>query len=465
MRVCLILEGSYPYVHGGVSTWMHQYIQEMPEIEFVLWTICAKEENKGNFVYELPKNVVQVVELSLETSQPNPIPFDLKQLSPEEMRQLRKLVALETPDWKILFELCQSQRIPVPSFLESKIFFDWVQDMSRELYPNLSLAELFHSRRSILFPLLNLLASPIPEAHLYHAISTGYGGILASLGSHMKAAPLLLTEHGIYTREREEELLRASWLPNAMKEHWIRFFHLLSGAIYQRAQTITSLFDAARLIQIQLGCPEERCRVIANGIDVPKFAAIAAKPSSDWLDIGAIIRLSPIKDVKTLLYAFMELSQDFPRARLHILGGEDDPEYAQECYDLVKKLDLKQVRFTGRVSIIDYMAKLDLTVLTSLSEAQPLSLLEAMAAGRPCVATDVGSCRELLQGGYHDSLGYAGLVVKPTDTSGLARALAELLKDPNRRAEMGRVGKLRAQTYYQYPQMIEAYARLYKECI
>ena len=48
MRICLILEGSYPYVHGGVSTWMHQYIQNMPQHEFVLWVIGAKAKEKGS---------------------------------------------------------------------------------------------------------------------------------------------------------------------------------------------------------------------------------------------------------------------------------------------------------------------------------------------------------------------------------------------------------------------------------
>lgn len=54
MKMCLILEGSYPYVHGGVSTWMHQYITEMKEHEFVLWVVGATHKQKGKFVYELP---------------------------------------------------------------------------------------------------------------------------------------------------------------------------------------------------------------------------------------------------------------------------------------------------------------------------------------------------------------------------------------------------------------------------
>ena len=54
MRICLVLEGSYPYVHGGVSTWMHAYIQAMPQQEFSLWVIGAKAQDRGKFVYELP---------------------------------------------------------------------------------------------------------------------------------------------------------------------------------------------------------------------------------------------------------------------------------------------------------------------------------------------------------------------------------------------------------------------------
>lgn len=50
----MILEGCYPYVRGGVSSWMHEYIQGMPEHEFVLWVIGAKAEDRGKFKYELP---------------------------------------------------------------------------------------------------------------------------------------------------------------------------------------------------------------------------------------------------------------------------------------------------------------------------------------------------------------------------------------------------------------------------
>ncbi|MBQ2640797.1 MAG: DUF3492 domain-containing protein, partial [Lachnospiraceae bacterium] len=65
MRICVILEGCYPYVTGGVSSWMHQYIQAMPQHEFVVWAINSDPSQNGQFRYTLPDNVVEIREISL----------------------------------------------------------------------------------------------------------------------------------------------------------------------------------------------------------------------------------------------------------------------------------------------------------------------------------------------------------------------------------------------------------------
>ena len=66
MRICVILEGCYPYVTGGVSTWIHQYMKAMPHHEFVVWAIGANASDRGKFKYELPANVVEVKEIFLD---------------------------------------------------------------------------------------------------------------------------------------------------------------------------------------------------------------------------------------------------------------------------------------------------------------------------------------------------------------------------------------------------------------
>ena len=423
MRICLVLEGCYPYVHGGVSTWMHSYIEAMKEHEFVLWVIGAKAEDRGKFVYDLPDNVVEVHEVFLD---------DALRLSGEraqvsftegELRSLRELVNLGSPDWDVLFNLFHTRGVHPLSFLQSREFIDLFTQICMEEYPYVAYADAFHTVRSMLLPVLYLMGGEVPEAQIYHAISTGYGGLLACLGGSINHAPVLLTEHGIYTREREEEIISAEWVLPAFRPRWIRFFYMLSEHIYQRAWRVTSLFGRARLIQIGMGAPADACQVIPNGIQYERFCDIPLKPDDGWVDIGAVVRMAPIKDVKTLIHAFHGLSSRVDNVRLHILGGVDDQEYADECHELVEQLGVRNLEFTGRVNVVEYMRKLDFTVLTSISEGQPLSVLESFAAARPCVTTDVGCCRELLEGEDGDDFGTAGFYVPPMYREGLSGAM------------------------------------------
>ena len=172
----------------------------------------------------------------------------------------------------------------------------------------------------MLLPVLYVIQSEVPKADLYHAIATGYSGILARLGSYVNHVPYEISEHGIYTREREEEIIRARWVLPAFKRFWVRFFYMLSGGAYEKASMITSLFDRALEIQVEMGCRRERCRFIPNGIHYERFSAVPPKKENGFVDIGAILRISPIKDVKTLLYAFAQLKERVPEARLHIAG-------------------------------------------------------------------------------------------------------------------------------------------------
>ena len=317
--------------------------------------------------------------------------------------------------------------------------------------------------RSMLLPVLYLLGSEVPVADVYHAISTGYGGLLASLGSSVHNAPVLLTEHGIYTREREEEIIRADWVVPSFKDRWIRFFYLLSEEIYRRAFRVTSLFHNARKTQIDMGCDPDKCLVIPNGIQFDRFKDIPLKPDDGWVDIGAVVRLAPIKDVKTMIYAFFELHERLPQVRLHIMGGVDDEEYAAECHALVDTLGVRDLIFTGRVDVVEYMQKLDFTILTSISEGQPLSVLESLAARRPCVTTEVGCCRELLEGAPGDDFGIAGFVTPPMYRKGLADAMERMCASRARRLEMGERGQRRVATYYLHEQMLANYRALYDE--
>lgn len=464
MKICLILEGCYPYVYGGVSSWMHQYIQNMPEHQFILWVIGANAKDRGKFVYELPQNVTEVHEVFLDDAlQVRSFGKVNDHFAPHEVQALKELMECGKPDWETLFRLCQTQKFNPVSLLKSEVFLNILTEICLEKYPYIAFADAFHTMRSMLLPVLYLLGTEVPKADIYHSIATGYGGLLASLGSFCNHAPLLLTEHGIYTREREEEIIRAQWVVPSFKKQWIRFFYMLSDAIYTRADCVTSLFTNAMHTQIEIGCGADKCRVIENGIQYAQFCNIPPKPEDGWIDIGAVVRFAPIKDIKTMIYGFYELTLRVPNVRLHILGGVDDEEYAKECYALVDLLKIQNLFFVGRVDVAQYFQKLDFTILTSLSEGQPLAVLESLAAGRPCVTTEVGCCRELLEGSAGDAFGKAGFCVPPMYREGLADAMEKMCRSRQKREQMGENGRKRVEKYYRHETMIKKYREMYQE--
>ena len=465
MRICLILEGCYPFINGGVSTWMHQYITEMPEHEFVLWVIGAKAEDRDKFVYTLPPNVVEVEQIFLDDAlRVKDTGIFQHRFNEKEKEALSRLVSSNDPDWDLLFEMYQVRKINPMSYLKSESFLEILTETCQKDFPYIAFSDTFHSVRSRLLPVLYLMGGKIPEADCYHAICTGYGGLLASMAAYIKKKPMLLTEHGIYTREREEEIIRAKWVARAFKPHWIAFFYMLSDLTYSRAFRSTSLFTRAMHTQIDMGCDASKCRVIENGISYERLAAIPLKKEDGMVDIGAVVRMAPIKDIKTMIYAFFELCARCDNVRLHIMGGVDDQEYADECYALVKQLGLEdKIIFTGRVNIIEYFEKLDFTLLTSISEGQPLSVLESFAARRPAVTTDVGCCSELLNGRPGDTLGRAGFFAPPMQRGKLADAMELLCESRELRLKMGEIGQKRVYEHYRYIIMLTKYRDLYKE--
>ncbi len=125
------------------------------------------------------------------------------------------------------------------------------------------------------------------------------------------------------------------------------------------------------------------------------------------------------------------------------------------------------IRFLGNVRIEEHLSKVHVVVLTSLSEAQPLVLLEAGAAGIPCVTTNVGSCREILLGREDEvpELGAGGIVTDLVAPEQIADAVCALLNDAELRQEMGRTLKARVGASFASEKASTAYRTLYTELI
>jgi glycosyltransferase involved in cell wall biosynthesis len=122
------------------------------------------------------------------------------------------------------------------------------------------------------------------------------------------------------------------------------------------------------------------------------------------------------------------------------------------------------VRFTGHVNVAEYFPRIHVNVLTSLSESQPLSVLEAGAAAIPTVATNVGACREMLSGREDEfpALGEGGILTDVASPEQTAAAIGALLRDPQRRERYGRAMQERVKRYYDLNLVDAAYAAIYR---
>jgi glycosyltransferase involved in cell wall biosynthesis len=372
------------------------------------------------------------------------------------------------------------------ALLNAEPAFELLRHMYERSVPHGSFLQYFWSWRALVGGLLAVLRAPLPAARCYHAVSTGYAGLMLARAVHETGRSGLLTEHGIYTNERRIEIAMAPWLADLrppslavekphrdLRDVWLDAFIGYSHCCYEHSAEIITLHQGNQPLQLRDGAAPERLRLIPNGVDLSAFAGLSRQLSPHRPTVALIGRVVPIKDVKTFLRAVHLLgpllADRLPGLQALVLGPTDeDPAYHAECLDLVEHLGLQAVvRFGGQVRLADHLGDIDVVVLTSLSEAQPLVLLEAGAAGLPCVATDVGACREILEGRPDEQppLGLGGIVTPLADPRATAAALASLLLDPDRAARCGAALRERAARDYSLEGVQAAYRTLYRRHI
>lgn len=466
MRVCIVAEGCYPFVVGGVSSWIHSMIRLFPKTEFVILAIAANRSLRGKYAYELPENVSEVYELYLQDVDWSKKHRRRHRLNKEQYRALRSLILDQDVQWNILFDLFQKNDISLNDLLMGEDFLLAVTDCYNLKYSQLVFSDFLWTMRSIYLPLFITLQMELPKADLYHCVATGYVGVLGSMAKHIYGSRLLVSEHGIYTREREEELIKAKWVNGIYKNIWIDQFRKMSKLAYQESSLVTSLFEQARQLQIELGCPPEKTAVTPNGIRVENLQNIAKKQPEDEvkINIGAVLRVTPIKDVKTMIQAFAFAKAKEPRLKLWIMGPwDEDEEYAKECFELSETLGLSEdIEFTGRINIKDYLGRMDMTILTSVSEGQPLTILESYAAHKPVIATDVGNCHGLIYG-ESDDFGPAGMITHIMNVEEIAKAMVEMAQKKEMRLAMGENGYRRVMAKYRVEYMQKTYWEIYRD--
>lgn len=479
--VCLIVEGCYPYVPGGVSAWIDWLMRTQPATRFSIVALWPRPDATPAR-YQLPDNVVSFEHLYLQDVGKRP---GRVAVPGGELHGLASALGeLTTKGGRAALAAVSDQvasvrgHVDLARLFNSEAAWQVALDMYRMEMPYGSFLHYFWAWRALLGGLFAVLEFPLPKARLYHTISTGYAGLLAARAALETGRPALLTEHGIYTNERRIELLMADWVADTvdkghalsdprfdLRDMWVRAFESYARTCYEAATEVVTLYEDNQRLQKVLGADPLKLRVIANGIDVERFGAVTPVPEGAPPTIALIGRVVPIKDVETFITTAHLLRAKVPGIKALIMGPVDeDAEYVARCRQLVADLGLDDtVEMTGTVNVLEWLPRIHVAVLTSLSESQPLVVLEAGAAGIPFVATNVGSCREIIEGRPDEEppLGPGGYVTDLVAPEQLADAIAVLLGDEAKRRQMGETLRQRVRTYYRSEQAVRAYERLY----
>jgi len=483
--VCLIVEGCYPYVPGGVSGWIDWLLRVQGNTSFQIVALWPKPTGQQPR-YALPPNVTALHHLYLQDFGAEPV----KKLPlPAGMEALASALGdlMAKGGRKHLASVGEAldrtrRGLALPVLFNSPLAWDIARRSYDAEMPYGSFLHYFWAWRALLGGLLATLEFTLPPAKVYHAISTGYAGVLAARAALETGRPALLTEHGIYTNERRIELLMADWVADTvdkghaitdprfdLRDMWVRAFEAYARTCYECCAEVITLYEDNQLAQRRLGADTARLRVIANGIDLRRFAGLDRAGESDRPTVALIGRVVPIKDVKTFITAAAILRAQVPDLCALVMGPTDeDPGYYEECRALVSDLGLQDtVTFTGTVDIVAHLPRVHVAVLTSLSESQPLVILEAGAAGIPFIATNVGSCREIIDGRADEMppLGPGGLITGLVAPAEVADALAKLLLDPALRRHYGDTLQARVRRTYTSERAADAYADLYRHHI
>jgi glycosyltransferase involved in cell wall biosynthesis len=314
------------------------------------------------------------------------------------------------------------------------------------------LFELTESLRWLYRFLIPLNADP-PKVDITHSTAAAFCGIPCVIAKLRDGTPFLLTEHGVYIREQYLAVSRQDYSYHA-KTFLLNLIVSISRMNCHFADQISPVCSYNKRWEIAHGAPEEKIKVIHNGVDPHLFLPRETHRRRATVVVSAA-RIDPLKDLETLIRAAAQVRREEPEVEFLVYGSISNKEYYAECVELRKSLGLENtVSFAGHSEVPwEIYNQGDIVALTSISEAFPYSVIEAMACGRPVVASDVGGVSEALEG--------CGLLVRPRSPDAFASSVLSLLRDQETRSDMGREARDRVLNTFTMDRFIREYGESY----
>lgn len=302
------------------------------------------------------------------------------------------------------------------------------------------------------FQIKRILKSIVPDIVHTHTSKAGIQGRVAAHTLGIKK--IIHSTHGlIYNTEAQIPGVSGRKILTELFKKAERY----AGKVSHHLITLSEI-ETGEALHMRLA-PPKAVQAISNGIDLSAFSKIPQEPDK-WkgaqLRLGIAGRLNKEKGHDVLLACFESLATKYPNIELKIAG---DGPLLPELQSKVKKMKLdERIHFLGyQDDIADFLSKIDIFVLSSHYEGFGLVLVEAMAAGLPIVATDVGGVREVV------SDGETGIIVPPGSISELCLGIEYFIQNPNLAYEYGQKGRVRSNAKFSVSKMVKEHEKLYLE--
>ncbi|MFJ8594431.1 DUF3492 domain-containing protein [Streptomyces sp. NPDC093598] len=505
MRIGLLTEGGYPYVSGDARLWCDRLVRGLAQHEFDVYALSRSQHQEDEGWIPLPPNVRRVRTGPLWMAEDDEVVLGrrARRRFTEYFGELAAVLCGASggaagrlsggaPTSEAdrfanalygLAELAREEGGLVGALrseaavrtLERACRAPGAHRAAREARVPDLLAVAAHLERALRPLSLDWYEDDgLGAVDLCHAASGGTAALSGLLARHFTGVPLMVTEYGVRLRTH---YLTAPDAPPAVRSLPAAFQGRLAAEAYARAEVVTAGNTHARRWQERCGADREKLRTVYPGMDARPFAEVGESP--DGADPDTLVwvgRVEPARDLVSLLHAFAEIRKQEPRTRLRIVGAPAGPEgaaYLGHCRTLAAQLfpdeadgphaagdnpvSFEEVGGPELPATADAYASGAVTVLSSVVEGFPLSLVEAMLCGRATVSTDVGAVVEVIGG--------TGLVVPPRNPRALAEACVALLRDPERRARLGAAARARALELFTVEQNIEAFHGIYLEIV
>jgi len=485
LSVLLMTEGTYPYSGGGVSTWCDVLCRGLSEIDFYI--IAVTGSPIATLKYTLPGNVRTVRQVPLwgseepsEYLRPDTSFADVylsrSETNADVVREhfiplfeqfLEQVLHQETqtfPDPRVVQEIYRYfKRYEYKSTLQAqltwKAFCSAISNSwGSELVAESEQPTLFDLTTTMrwLYNFLMPLNAEIPKTDIAHSTLAGISNLPVVVSKMEYGTPVIVTDHGISIRERYIAISSERLSPYA-KRFLMRLSSYASKLLYSIADQVSPVCNYNMRWETRFGASPERIRTIYNGVDPGVFVP-KEKPEKtrNRPTVVAAARVFPLKDIETMIRSCAFVRETIPDVHYIVYGPVDvDPPYTKQCVDLISEFGLQEnFEFAGFHSKPhELYHEGDISILSSISEGFPYTVIESMACGRPVVATDVGGVREALEG--------FGVLVKPKDARGLADGVIELLLNDELRERLGNSGRERVLLKFKMSTSVDAYLKSY----